>query len=79
MDDNTLPAKLSLLTERIKEVEDINPALASVVTRLLDVHTSRLESFVDSSLSLLDNADDLDRERLVSVLCFIIVAQQHNH
>ena len=81
MDNNTLSTKLTLLTERLKDVESVNPALANVVTRLLDMHTSRLESYIDSALSLLDNAEDLDRDRLVSVLCFIVVAQQqqHNH
>ena len=71
-------SRLRALNETMQRVKEDNPDLEQVVERLLTVHLRRLSSFVDSASSVLDAGSDMSRDRLISLLCFIIVAQQ-NH
>lgn len=71
-------SRLRALNETMQRVKEDNPDLEQVVERLLTMHIQRLSSFADSASSVLEVGSDMSRERLISLLCFIIVAQQ-NH
>ena len=71
-------SKLRTLHEKMQRVKENNPDLEEVVNRLLTVHLERLSSFTDSASNVLDAGSNMSRDRLISLLCFMIVAQQ-NH
>ena len=79
METDSLHCKMVELQNKLENLCGENTDLKQVVESLLRVHVSRLERFVDSACSLIDQAQDISRDRLISMLCLVIIAQQENH
>lgn len=70
--------KLQRLEHSLNQVSSTNPDLAYVVRRMLGLHLCRLDGFIDAAQGLAANGQDLSRENILSLLCFVIAFQQ-NH
>ena len=71
--------------ERLRQLEaalengsNENQDLTFVVRRMLDLHVGRLDRFVCAAQELVESGQDLSRDRILSLLCFVIAFQQ-NH